>query len=125
MTYDAIVIGLGAMGSAATYYLSRRGLSVLGLEQFSIGHEFGSSHGVNRIIRLAYAEGSEYVAMLRRAYRLWRHLERAAGERLLYITGGVDAGPENGPIVTGSLASCRTYGLQHEVLSAAALRRRF
>jgi sarcosine oxidase len=125
MTYDAIVVGMGAMGSAAAYYLASRGCSVLGLEQFSIGHEFGSSHGVNRIIRLAYSEGSDYVPMVKRAYRLWREIERVARERLLYVTGGVDIGPADGSIVRGSLKSCRDHRLRHEVLDARALHRRF
>ena len=54
--YDAIVVGLGGMGSAALYHLAKRGLSVLGIEQFEIPHTLGSSHGLTRIIRLAYYE---------------------------------------------------------------------
>lgn len=125
MIYDAIVIGIGGMGSAASYYLARRGVSVLGLEQFNIGHEWGSSHGVNRIIRLAYAEGSAYVPMLRRAYQLWRQIERVAGEQLLYVTGGVDIGPPDGKVVSGSLASCKEHRLRHELFDSSALTRRF
>ena len=75
MRYDAIVIGVGGMGSAAVYELARRGLRVLGLEQHDIPHDRGSSHGVNRIIRLAYWEHPAYVPLLRRAYELWRELE--------------------------------------------------
>jgi sarcosine oxidase len=125
MTYDVIVIGVGGMGSATAYHLSARGASVLGLEQFSIGHGLGSSHGVTRIIRLAYAEGSAYVPMLRRAYRLWRQIERTAGEQLLYVTGGVDAGPEDGAIIAGSVRSCREHRLKHELIDADELHRRF
>lgn len=125
MTYDAIVIGMGGMGSAASYYLVRRGMRVLGLEQFSIGHTLGSSHGVNRIIRLAYAEGSSYVPMLRRAYQLWRQIERSEREQLLYVTGGIDAGPEDGPIVSGSLKSCNEHRLKHELLDSRSLHQRF
>ena len=125
MTFDAIVIGVGGMGSATAYHLAKRGARVLGIEQFNIGHERGSSHGVTRIIRLAYAEGSGYVPMLRRAYTLWREFQRIAKERLLFITGGIDAGPEDGAIVQGSLQSCRDHGLRYEQLDAAALRRRF
>ena len=54
MTYDVIVVGVGGMGSATVYHLARRGVKVLGLEQFDIPHESGSSHGVSRIIRLAF-----------------------------------------------------------------------
>jgi sarcosine oxidase len=125
LIYDAIVLGLGGMGSATVYNLAKRGLRVLGIEQFNLGHNFGSSHGVNRIIRLAYAEDPRYVPLLRRSYELWRDLEYAAGERLLFITGGIDAGPSEGAIVRGSLASCKLHNLPHEVLTAAELHRRF
>src|SRR3954447_3791947 len=81
------------MGSATLFHLARRGLRVLGLERYDLLHEYGSSHGLTRIIRLAYWEHPGYVALLRRSYQLWRELERLSGERLLYITGSIDAGP--------------------------------
>src|SRR6185436_17260616 len=74
--FDVIVIGIGGAGSAALYHLARRGKRVLGIEQFGIPHEFGSSHGLTRIIRLAYYEHPDYVPLLQRAYQLWRALER-------------------------------------------------
>jgi sarcosine oxidase len=125
MTYDAIVLGVGGMGSAALYHLARRGRRVLGLEQFSLGHDRGSSHGVNRIIRLAYAEHPNYVPLLRRAYELWRELESHAGEKLLYITGGLDIGTPDSQIVTGSLRSCREHDLPHEQLTAREIAARY
>ena len=125
MAYDAIVLGIGGMGSAAAYHLAKRGWRVLGIEQFSIPHEFGSSHGVTRIIRLAYSEHPSYVPLLRRAYELWREMERTAGERLLVITGGVDVGGAASETIAGSLRSCREHGLPHEELSAAEMARRF
>jgi sarcosine oxidase len=125
MQYDAIVVGVGSMGSSTVYRLAERGYRVLGLEQFNIGHDLGSAHGVNRIIRLAYAEDPAYVPLLRRAYSLWNELERLVHERLLIITGGIDAGPVDGEIVQGSLASCREHNLQHELINAKELRRRF
>lgn len=67
-TYDVIVLGVGGMGSAACWHLARRGVRVLGLERFDIPHAMGSSHGFNRIIRLAYFEDPSYVPLLRRAY---------------------------------------------------------
>jgi sarcosine oxidase len=125
MNYDVIVIGVGGMGSAAVYHLARRGLKVLGLEQFDIPHELGSSHGISRIIRLAYAEHPNYVPLLRRAYQLWRELETQAGERLLFVTGGIDAGEENSETIKGSLLSCKMHDLTHEQLDSASLNRRF
>jgi sarcosine oxidase len=123
--YDTIVIGLGGMGSAALFHLARRGARVLGIEQFGIGHELGSSHGASRIIRLAYAEHPDYVPLLRRAFTLWRELEGEAGERLLVNTGGIDAGLEDSTIVRGALASCAVHDLPHEVVEPEALARRF
>jgi sarcosine oxidase len=123
--YDVIVAGVGGMGSAAVYHLARRGAKVLGLEQFDIPHELGSSHGATRIIRLAYAEHPNYVPLLRRAYELWRELEVDAGERLLAITGGFDIGEAQTAVVRGSLEACARHDLPHEVLDADMLRRRF
>ena len=123
--YDAIVLGLGGMGSATLFHLARRGLRVLGLERFDLVHEYGSSHGLTRIIRLAYWEHPTYVAILRRAYELWRELEGLAGERLLHITGSVDAGPEGGAIFDGALKSSELHGLAHEVMDGDELHRRY
>lgn len=125
MIYDAIVVGVGGMGSAAVHHLARRGAKVLGLERFAIPHDQGSSHGVSRIIRLAYAEHPNYVPLLRRAYELWRELEIEAGERLLFITAGIDAGTPDSATVKGSLESCAIHDLPHEVLDAAALAKRY
>ena len=124
-TYDAIVIGLGAHGSAAAYHLAKRGLRVLGLEQFPRGHTLGSSGGLSRIIRLCYAEHPDYVPMLRRAWDLWRELERESGETLLTQTGGLYFGPPEGEIVTGSVRSAREHHLAHELLDADEIVRRF
>ena len=123
--YDVIVIGMGAMGSATVYELASRGLRVLGLERFDIPHDRGSSHGVSRIIRLAYSEHPSYVPLLRRAYERWRELESAGGEKLLHITGSVDTGRPEGPVFSGSLASCIEHDLPHETLSSEEIARRF
>jgi len=123
--YDVIVVGVGAMGSAAVYHLVRRGLRVLGLERFNIPHHFGSSHGVTRIIRLSYFEHPSYVPLLRRAYELWRELEQQSAERLLHITGSIDAGVPGSAVFEGSRASCEQHGLPHEILTSAEVTRRF
>jgi sarcosine oxidase len=123
--FDAIVIGLGGMGSAAAFHLARRGRRVLGLEQFELLHERGSSHGLTRIIRLAYHEHPSYVPLLLRSYELWRELEALAGEPLLITTGSIEGGPEGGSTFQGALEAARTHGLPHEVLTVTELRRRY
>lgn len=125
MTVDVAVIGLGAMGSAALYHLSRRNIRSVGIERFTPGHERGSSHGSTRIIRLGYFEHPSYVPLLRRAYRLWRELETASGRTLMTITGIAEIGREDSELVQGTLASSRLHQLPHEQLDAVALMRRY
>lgn len=120
--YDVVVVGVGGMGSSALYHLARRGKRVLGLERFDLLHEHGSSHGLTRIIRLAYFEHPDYVPLLRRAYELWRELESEAGEQLLHVTGIVEGGEH---ILDGVLQSCAEHDIAHEVLTGAEVADRF
>jgi sarcosine oxidase len=123
--FDVIVIGVGAMGSATCYELARRGVRVLGLEQFHIAHDRGSSHGYTRLIRLAYFEHADYVPLLRRAYENWRAIEAESGERVLFVTGGLYAGPRHSDLVEGSAGAARKHGIDYELLDRAALANRF
>lgn len=124
-TYDTIVVGVGGMGSATVYHLAKRGQRVLGLEQYDIPHQQGSSHGISRIIRMAYYEHPSYVPLLYRAYELWWALERTVQERLLYVTGALNIGSEAGDVFSGALKSAREHNLAHEILEAETVRRRF
>ncbi len=122
--YDVIVVGLGAMGSAAAYQLAGRGARVLGLERFTPAHELGSSGGLTRIIRLAYFEHPDYVPLLRRAWELWPLLEQASGQDLLLKTGGAYIGREKSDVLAGARASAQRHGLEHEILNRDEARRR-
>lgn len=123
--YDVIVVGVGAMGAATCWQLARRGKKVLGLDRYDIPNAMGSSHGVNRIIRLAYFEHPSYVPILRRAYELWRETETLANEQLLYITGSMDIGQEGSDIISMSLESCRLHQLDHQLLRASEVNQRY
>lgn len=112
--YSTIVVGCGGAGSAALYHLARRGESVLGIEQFEIGHDRGSSHGETRVIRMAYFEHPDYVPLLQQSYSLWRELERQTGRHLFHETGLIEVGPADGIVVPGVLDSAQQYGLPVE-----------
>jgi sarcosine oxidase len=123
--FDAIVLGVGGMGSSAVFHLARRGKRVLGLERFDVLHPFGSSHGLNRIIRLAYSEHPSYVPLLGRAYELWHELEELDGRQLLFTTGNLEGGLPDGDVIEGAVVAAELHDLPHEVLSGAEVNRRW
>lgn len=123
--YDVVVVGVGAMGSAATYHLARRGHDVLGLERYDVPHSRGSSHGVTRIVRKTSYEDPAHLPLLDRAYELWHDLDESAASDLIHGTGYVAAGPRDGDLYRGAVEACRTHDLEHEVLTGAALGDRY
>jgi sarcosine oxidase len=125
MSFDVIILGLGAMGSAAAQHLARRGHRVLGLDRFTPPHDNGSSHGGSRIIRQAYFEGPGYIPLVLRAYDLWHDLERETGTRLIHTTGGLVIGRRHGEIVQRTIASAEQHNIPIDVLESAELARRF
>lgn len=123
--FDVIVLGVGGMGSATCRELAARGLSVLGLDQFPLVHDRGSSHGESRIIRKAYFEHPNYVPLLHRAYEKWHELEQATGRSLLLPTGLVLSGLSNGETIRGARESASQHHLTIENYTAEEGRRRF
>jgi sarcosine oxidase len=121
----AIVLGLGAMGSAAAQHLAMSGYRVLGFDRYRPPHVFGSSHGRTRIIRQCYFEDPRYVPLLVRAYELWEKLSVDARVKLLHLIGAINVGPSVGELVARSQESATQFGLEHRMLSAADLRREY
>ena len=119
---DTLVVGGGAMGSAAAWQLARRGVDVALLERFEPGHANGASHGTSRIFRTSYADPT-YVSLALRAEGLWRELEDESGADLLTVTGGVDHGV--GPHVAAIAEALDTLGLPHAWLTPEAAAERW
>ncbi len=122
---DVVVVGLGAMGSAACFQLAARGVSVIGIDRYEPPHPYGSTHGETRITRLAIGEGPEYVPLVRRSHELWRELERQTRTPLLTQSGGLILGHPTNPFLIQTRASARQYEIAHENLSNAELVERF
>lgn len=123
--YDAIVVGVGGIGSAICSTLARSGLSVLGVEQFSPLHDKGSSHGETRAIRKAYFEHPGYVPLLNRSYELWEQLEKRNQIQLLYKTGCLIMGPNGCHVVEESRKSADSAHLPYELLNTKEIKQRF
>src|SRR6266536_1701794 len=113
------------MHSAEGAVQMRTPAAATGVDQFTPGHDRGSSHGESRIIRTAYAEGADYVPLVLHAWRLWDELEARSGRRLLERCGGLTLGTPSSPMVRGASASASEHGLRHELLSSSELRKRF
>jgi sarcosine oxidase len=116
--YDVIVIGVGSMGSAACYWLSKRGHRVLGLEQFGIPHLYGSHAGQSRIIRKAYFEHPDYVPLLQRAYYNWQQIEKQTGEQIYFKTGLFYLGSSDHDMIKGVKKAASLYDIGISDLSA-------
>ena len=131
-TADVIVVGLGAMGSAALYQLAKKGIKAIGIDQFRPPHTFGSSYGETRIVRQVTGQAIEYTPLALRAYEIWREVEEEAKRKLLTITGGLIVEAENSlsarkeseylPVIK---EAATTYGIAHDILSNADLTKRF
>lgn len=123
--YDVIVVGVGGMGSAATYHLAHRGYDVLGIERYDVPHTMGSSHGSTRIIRKVQPEGPGYVPLVERAYDLWEDLEARTGRDLFHRTGSVHAGGPGTDVVEDARRSCEENGIEYDELSGVSVNERF
>ncbi len=133
MKYDVIVIGLGAMGSAALYQIANKGVNVLGIDQFSPPHEFGSTHGETRVTRQAVGEGAEYVPLALRSYEIFREIEAETGADLLTITGGlIISNPSgnaslhgNSGFIEETVSAAKKFGVKHRVLNTDDIAKEF
>jgi sarcosine oxidase len=122
---DVIVLGLGAMGSAACFQLVARGASVIGIDQYAPPHALGSTHGDTRITRLAIGEGREYVPLVRRSHELWREIEHESDARLLHQSGIVILAHPASPFLRETRAAAIEHGIEHEDLRSDAIRARW
>jgi sarcosine oxidase len=133
MSFDVAVVGLGAMGSATLYQLSKLGVSCIGIDRYHPPHDHGSSHGDTRITRQAVGEGEDYVPFVKASHEIWRELERETGDTLLTECGALIIGAAGGrtshhgkgDFVERTRLAAERFGIPHEMLDADAMGSRF
>jgi sarcosine oxidase len=126
MRYSVGIIGLGAMGSATAWSLAQQGVSVIGFEQFGLGHQHGSSHGKTRIIRSVYFEGEVYAPLVDAAYRAWTRIEETWGQAFYRKTGGLDISlADDGGVFHDALSAAQAAGRSFDVLEGSQIEDRF
>ncbi|GAA2153451.1 N-methyl-L-tryptophan oxidase [Nocardioides koreensis] len=127
---DFVVIGLGALGSAAAHQLARGGHSVVGLERFELGHHRGASHDTSRILRHSY-HTPEYVRLTQQAYDDWARLTAdsaglGGGEELVTTVGGLDLFPPDPAIPMADYVDSLTeVGIDFELLGVDGVHERW
>ncbi|UXN69997.1 N-methyl-L-tryptophan oxidase [Devosia neptuniae] len=132
-SFDVVVIGLGAMGSATLYQLAKRGIRALGIDRFAPPHTEGSTHGETRITRRGIGEGETYVPLAVRSHEIWRELEAETGQSMLFEVGSIVISqaddnverPGRTGFIRRSIAAAQRYGIAHEILGADEIRQRF
>jgi monomeric sarcosine oxidase len=130
---DVLVVGLGAVGSAALYQSSKLSARTIGIDRFIPPHDQGSSHGDTRITREAIGEGSEFVPLVLRSNQIWQEIETATGRNLLTRNGGLVLASPDVPgshhgstsFIQDTIAAAREFGIAHEILSTDELRHRY
>ncbi|WP_018633908.1 N-methyl-L-tryptophan oxidase [Neomegalonema perideroedes] len=130
---EVVVLGLGAMGAATLHQLARRGVKALGIDRRRPPHVFGSTHGESRITRRAIGEGLAYVPLALRSHEIWREIEAETGAKLLHEVGCLTISraedevdrPGRRGFIRRARAAAEAFGLDHEILSADDIRRRF
>ena len=130
---EVLVIGLGAMGSAVVYQLAKRGVKVIGIDQFTPPHAYGSTHGETRITRQAIGEGSQFVPLAMRSHQLWREIEAESGQPLLTACGGLIMARngsasrmhEQTDFLGNTIRAAKEFAIPHEQLDASAITSRF
>ncbi|MFF1572441.1 FAD-dependent oxidoreductase [Leifsonia sp. NPDC058292] len=113
---EIVVVGGGAMGSAAAWQLARGGHDVVLLERFSEGHANGASHGASRNFNVSY-DTQPYLDYLVEALPLWRELEADVDAQLLDLVGLVTHG--GGSALAGVRDALHSVGIAAELLPAA------
>ena len=121
---DVMVIGLGAVGSAALYRAAKLGTKVIGIDRFDPPHDQGSSHGETRITRQAIGEGREFVPLVLRSNEIWEELEAATGRSLMTRCGGLVlaasavGGSHHGSssFLLDTINAAKEFGIPHQLL---------
>lgn len=131
--YDVVVIGLGAVGSATLFQLSKSGKHILGIDRYAPPHTLGSSHGESRITRLAVGEGEDYVALAQRSHQIWTEIEAETGVKIMTATTGIlmDSGSKpwakhgSDGFWDRTVSFAKRQNIKHEILDSETLKRRF
>jgi len=144
--YDAVVVGVGGVGSFALRALSRDQPSgkYLGIERYQLHHTHGSSHGRTRVYRSAYFEHPGYVTYCQHSANEFRQLQAESGMDLIQecgtlliepVDGAVEYGRPAGvtvepclpvsSIIPAAMAAAKQHGIPVEHLDHAALQERF
>jgi glycine/D-amino acid oxidase-like deaminating enzyme len=113
---DVVVIGAGIVGSAAAYYLARRGMRVVVVER---GRVYGEQSRKNWGFVRQQGRDPHEVPLMMESNRIWRGLEQELGADLEWVQGGnlaLAADPARMGLFEQWLPVARQFGLDTRLL---------
>ncbi|MBR8638935.1 N-methyl-L-tryptophan oxidase [Streptomyces tuirus] len=119
------VVGTGTVGSQAAWRLAARGAEVVAYDRFAPGHDRSAAGGETRVFRSVQTDDGRYVPLVRHAGALWKQLQAETGRELRRLTGCLFMGPADDPHMNKVMDVIAENGLDHEVLDADAMAKRF
>ena len=123
--FDVCVIGIGTIGSFASYYLSKSNIKTAMIDLYAPSHDQGSYHGDTRIFRIAYGEGEKYIPMLKRAFDLWGEFESETNTKMFERIGVINIGHKDSEFMINTLSSAKNYNLDCEIIDKKEIEKRY
>ncbi|MBW5410767.1 FAD-dependent oxidoreductase [Brachyspira hampsonii] len=123
--FDVCVIGIGTIGSFASYYLSKANIKIAMIDLYAPSHDQGSYHGDTRIFRIDYGEGEKYIPMLKRAFDLWGEFESETNTKMFERIGVINIGHKDSEFMINTLSSAKDYNLDCEIIDRKEIEKRY
>jgi sarcosine oxidase subunit beta len=122
---DVIVVGGGLMGAASTFFLRKRGLSVILLERGLVGQQ---ASGVNFGNVRRQGRYLPQLPLAHRSRAIWGQLKELLGEDAEFLATGHVRGvydEAQAAVVEKYASDARGWGLELEIIGGREFRRRF
>lgn len=121
-----VIIGAGIVGLSTAYALLKQGKHPVTLvEQATVDHAGGTSHGFSRLLRYEYGSDALYSRMVQMSLERWKQLEVVIGRALYTPTGVLVVSSKEDSFTSDSYKVERELGLPVEYLSEKECNRRF
>lgn len=124
MNADVAVIGLGTIGSMTSWQLAKKGASVIGFEQYGIGHDRSAHGGGSRRFVVA-SQLTEQTPFMKASHYKYRELEEESGQQLLSRGGTLTIGDPESERMKKVVSTIREHDIPHKIYGEREAKERF